>query len=172
MKKGTAAIALAALVLVSCSSSPDSPASAEPCKESGPVSAQAVAGASDNIFVARIIAKDSQYEDNFGPNDVYKVQTLNTLSGGAKGEVHVSLPGVREADLTVCHYAVSDLDPNGVYLLATRYNSQRTVYAILAYPQAVAKIDDDDVKKIATPEEPESIKAMREAIKHPVAPRM
>ncbi len=179
-------IVLALLALSSCSSTHgDAPANADPAcanehegelgnaEVNDDLILRGVVGASDDVFIARIRGKDSSYIGPFSdPVDVYQVDVLNTLMGKASGSVHAALGGVKNPDGSVCHYANLNLISDKIYLLATIFNPDRTVYAIHADSDAVTELSEQDLARLGTPDESEAVKAMREAIKAPIAPRM
>ena len=108
-------------------------------------------GASQNIFVGKVVQEKSTKELGFGPETQFEVQVFSNIKGNLSGNVVVDQQGGYENGVL---YVVGDndesgdavspsssanshlLQPGSTYLFATRYNQQQNWYTLNSYPTA------------------------------------
>lgn len=109
-------------------------------------------GASQNIFVARVIKEIGTKERGIGPETQFEVQIVDNIKGDLKGSVTVDQQGgYKNGVLCVVADDTSSatpkngylLKPGSTYLLATRYNPTGNWYTVNPYPTASKLLSSD-----------------------------
>ncbi|MCK9351154.1 MAG: hypothetical protein WCT49_05600 [Candidatus Paceibacterota bacterium] len=137
-----------------------------------------LAGASHNIFIARVIKQDGEKALGASPETQFKVEVIENIKGDLQGTVTVDqFGGYKDGVL----YTVEDDNPTpnaknsdsymlqegNTYLLATRYNETEDWYTLNSFYTARKLLSTDknmnpsDLKALA--DNDERVKALKEA---------
>lgn len=165
------AVVTAMLAVASCSPNPP-PAPAAGCPTASAKTLKdlrTVVGVNSAVFVAKIAAHESVRDGVFGPVDTYRAEASNPLMGSAIGSVLIEA-GTELRDGKPCRYGVPLPEVGKSYLVAASYDKARQVFVTGEGQAGLSVLSDAEIAKIGTPEEPVSVKDMREAIKSPIHP--
>ena len=162
---------LSLLAVASCSPAPAPAPKATCATTSENLSLREVVGYGTDVFVAKVIARESSYDGMLGPVDIYRVEASNPLMGSANGPVRIGVPSVL-IDGKPCRYGRLLPEVGQSYLFAANYDKSRQIFLTDAHEGDMTALTDADIAKIGTADEPTVVKDMREAVKSPIHPRI
>ncbi|MDO3013279.1 hypothetical protein P5V34_04665 [Mycobacteroides abscessus subsp. abscessus] len=164
-------MAAALLAAVSCSPAPPSAPAAKTCPASSEnLPPRAVAGLGTDVFVAKVTGIGGVVDGISGPIQTYQADASAPLMGSANGPVLIGVGSVL-INGKPCRYGIALPEVGRSYLIAgASYDSVNHVFAVGTFEGQMTALTDAEIAKIGTPEEPASVKAMREAVKSPIYP--
>lgn len=119
-------------------------------------------GASQNVFVAKIISQTGNKVTEIGPRTQYEAEVVDNIKGNLVGKITIDLLG--GFDFSGNLVLVEDegsasgnnlLKIGATYLFATRYNDQEKWYTVIAHPNAREllsenqKLNEGELQKIS-----------------------